>query len=75
MAIMSIGESTAEGRKQKNRKLSGESYESEQDGRACQPIDKPRLRHRLHPGAGERNELSAEEESVIPVPEGADGPR
>ena len=69
MAVVSIGKGPAEGRKQKNRKLSCESDESEQDGRAGQPIDEPRLRDRLHPGAGERDELAAEEEPVIPVPQ------
>ncbi|OGP54726.1 MAG: hypothetical protein A2Y65_11335 [Deltaproteobacteria bacterium RBG_13_52_11] len=72
MAIMPIGKSTAEGREQKNRKLSRECNESEQDCRARQPIDKPRLGHRLHPGAGERNELPAEEEPVIPMLECAE---
>jgi hypothetical protein len=67
MAIMPISKNTADGREQKNRKLSSEGNKAEQDGRAGQAIDKPRLRHRLHPGAGERNELPAEEEPIISI--------
>ena len=69
MAIMPVSYSATDSRKQKNRKLSREGDESEQDRRTRQPIDEPGLCYRLHPGARERNELPAKEELEIPVPQ------
>ena len=45
---------------------------SSADG-AGQAVDKPGLRDRLHPGAGQRDELAAEEELVVAVAKRVDG--
>ena len=54
-------------REEEDRDLAGETDQPQQDGRAGQPVDQPRLRHGLHPGADQRDELAAEEELEVPV--------
>ena len=40
---------------------------------SCHAVDEPRLGRGLHPGAGEREELSAEEELEVAVAQSAQG--
>jgi hypothetical protein len=48
-AIGVIGGDPADGREKKDGDLAGESDGAEQERRAGQPVDEPRLRDRLHP--------------------------
>src|SRR5579862_4582881 len=57
----------AEGGEEKHGDLSRERDEAEKGGGLRQPIDEPRLSDLLHPRAGERDELTAEEELVVAV--------
>ena len=41
--------------------------EPEQEGGTRETVDQPALRHGLHPGADQRNELPADEQPVVPV--------
>lgn len=36
----------------------------------CKPVHQPTLRYGLHPRAAERNDLTADEVAVVPVPQG-----
>ena len=63
--VAAIGGDPAERRKQKDRDLAGEPHRSQQQRRTSQPVDEPRLRHGLHPGADQRDQLSAEEELEV----------
>ncbi len=71
MAVGSIRRRPADRREEKDRDLGGERRHAEQRRRAGEPVHQPRLGDRLHPGAGERNQLSREEELVIAMAEGA----
>ena len=57
---------------QENRDLPGKTHQPEQQRRARQPVNQPGLRHGLHPGADQGNNLAAEKQPVIPVAEGAE---
>ena len=48
------------------------AVDAEQGRRAGQAVDQPRLGDRLHPGADERDQLAAEEELVVAMPERAE---
>src|SRR5262249_33642563 len=52
--------------------LPRERHQTEQRRRPRQPVDEPRLRDLLHPGAGERDQLTAEEQPVVAVAERAE---
>ena len=56
----------------RNRRLACERRDAEHRRRSGQPVDEPRLSHRLHPGADERDELAAEEELVVAMTERAE---
>src|SRR5579872_1058735 len=51
LAVVTVGDNSAEGRNQEDGKLAGEAYRAEQERRTCQTIDKPRLGDALHPSA------------------------
>src|SRR5215467_4879175 len=61
------------GEKEDGRELE-RVHEPELEGRARQLQHEPRLPHALHPGADERDELPAPEESEVAVPERAQAP-
>src|SRR5208283_2013085 len=65
-----VSQAAAGRRQQENRNLSCEADQPEQHGRAAEAVDEPGLSDRLHPGADQRDKLSAEEEAVITVREG-----
>src|SRR5262249_41664846 len=52
--------------------LAGEPDHPEQERRAGEAVDEPRLGDRLHPGTGQGDDLAAEEELVVPVAERAE---
>ena len=54
-----------------SRDLRREPDGAEQRGRSGEPVDQPGLRHRLHPGADERDQLSRDEETIVGRPEGS----
>ena len=72
MAVHPVGHGAAQRGQQKNRDLAREAHHAEQCGRTSEPVDQPGLRHRLHPGSDERNQLAADEEPVIAVAEGSE---
>src|SRR2546428_12724352 len=69
MAADAVGQGAADRREQENGNLASEGDESEERRRLREPVHQPRLRDLLHPGAGERDELAAEEELVVVVTE------
>ncbi len=71
LAVGAIGDDSSDRRKQKHRNLAGKSYRAQQQSRAGQPVDKPRLGHGLHPRADQRNQLSAEKKLEVAMPQGA----
>ena len=64
-AVVAIGRDPAQWGKKKYRDLTGKSHRPQQQRRTRQPIDQPRLRHALHPGADQRDQLAAEEELEV----------
>ena len=68
LAIAAVGHNPAQRGKQKYRNLAGKSHRSQLQPRSGQTVHQPRLSHRLHPGADQRNELPAEEELEISMP-------
>ena len=64
--IRAIRHDAAERRQQKDRNLARESDQAEKRRGAREPVDQPRLRDGLHPGADEGDELAREEETIIP---------
>ena len=67
MAAPAIRERSAERGDEEDRDLAGEADDPEEQRRAREPVDEPRLRHRLHPRADERDQLTAQEELVVAV--------
>jgi hypothetical protein len=61
----------ADRREQEHRNLPGKADQTQERRRAREPIHKPRLGNRLHPRARQRDELPAEEESIVAVTQGA----
>ena len=73
LAVAAVGHDSAERRKQEHRNLAGKSHCPQLQPRAGQPVDQPRLGHGLHPGADQRNELSAEKKLEVAMPQRASG--
>src|SRR5689334_15959227 len=71
MATVAVSDRAGDRREHEHRNLAAEGGDPEQRGRAGEPVDEPRLGHRLHPRAGDRDQLTAEEELIIAVTEGA----
>jgi hypothetical protein len=61
LAIDAVSGNSAERRDEEDRKLTGKTDASQQEGRVRHAVDEPRLGYRLHPCADERDQLSAEE--------------
>lgn len=56
-----------------NWRASGRSEgQAQKKRRSRQTIDEPGLRHRLHPGADQRNDLPDEEEPIVAVLKGSE---
>jgi len=72
LPVHAVRDDAAERRQEEDRHLAGEPDEPEQRGGSGQPVDQPRLRDHLHPGADERDELPGEEEAVVSMREGAE---
>ena len=72
VAIVAVGDRSADGGQQEDRNLAGKPHKAQQDRRAGEAVDQPRLRHGLHPRADQRNELAAEEQPVVLMPKGPD---
>ena len=66
-AIVTVGNDSTDGREQKYRDLPRKPNRSQQQPRSGHPVNQPRLRHALHPRAGQRNQLSGKEELKIAV--------
>ena len=72
VATRAIRHRASDRRKEENRREADERRDAEQRGRASQPEDEPRFGHRLHPRAGERNQLAAEEQAIVAMTESAE---
>ncbi len=71
MSAVTVREHAPHRRQQKDRDLPRKAYQPEQQRRPREPVDEPRLRDRLHPGADHRDDLAAEEQPVVAVPQRA----
>ena len=76
MTIHSVGHHASDGSHQEYRELAGESHAAQQERRPGQPIHEPGLCDRLHPRAGQRNQLPGKEQLKVAVLQRAytDGP-
>ena len=72
MPAVTVREQSPQGSEEEHRNLPREPHQPQQQRRLGEPIDQPRLRNRLHPGANQRDDLAAEEQPVIAVPQGAE---
>ena len=72
MPAVTVREQSPQWGEKQYRNLSREPYQPQQQRGFGEPIDKPRLRNRLHPGANQRDDLAAEEQPVIAVPQCAE---
>ena len=66
--IGSIRDHPPERRQHKDRYLGCETGDTKQDGGVGETIDQPGLRDHLHPGTDERDELAADEQSIVARP-------
>ena len=73
LAIDAVGGNASERSYEEDRNLAGKADAAQQQGGFRHAVDEPGLGYGLHPGADERDELSAEEELKIAVAEGAQG--
>jgi hypothetical protein len=64
---------TCDGGDEGGGQLVREGDEAEEEGRTGQPVDEPAQRELLHPGPGQGDGLAEEEESVVPMPQCAEG--
>jgi len=62
-----VGQATAPESEQKHRNLADEADQAEIKTRSGQTVDQPGNGHGLHPGTDERDELSREKKSEIPM--------
>ena len=67
LPVKTIGNDPSNGRKQENRNLAGKTHSPKLQTRPGQPVDEPRLRHRLHPRADQGDKLSTEEKLEVTV--------
>jgi CRISPR/Cas system endoribonuclease Cas6 (RAMP superfamily) len=75
VAAVAVGHDASRGRQQEHRNLGSKPGRAQQHRRSREPVNQPRLRHILHPGADEGDELAGKEEPEIAVLEGAQGRR
>src|ERR1700720_1026442 len=73
LAICTVGGDPSKRGDEKDRNLAGKADASQQQGRFRHAVDEPRLRDTLHPGAGQRDKLSAEEKLKVAVTQGTEG--
>src|ERR1039458_10682168 len=73
LAIDAVGGDASERRNEEDGNLAGKADASQQQGRFRHAVDEPGLGYGLHPGADERDKLSAEEELKIAVAQGTQG--
>src|SRR5437588_2819258 len=73
LAIDAVGGDSSEGSKEEDGNLAGKANASQQQRRLRHAVDEPRLGNTLHPGAGQGDKLSAEEELEVAVTQGAEG--
>jgi hypothetical protein len=71
MPVDSVSGGASKRREQKNRDLACEADRTQKKRRLRNAIDQPRLRHTLHPSAGQGDDLSAKEELEVAVVQGA----
>ena len=64
-AIESIDKHSGKWSQKKRGDLSGEAYNTEQEGRAGKPVDEPAGGDASHPGADQRDALAGKEESKV----------
>jgi hypothetical protein len=67
-----VGDGPAKGRKQEDGDLAGKPDRSQEHGRPGEAVHQPGLRDGLHPRAGQRDQLTAEEELVIAMAQRAE---
>ena len=72
MPVDPVSGGASERRKQENRNLAGEPDRAQLKRGFRNAIDEPRLRHTLHPSAGQGDDLTAKEELEVAVAEGAE---
>ena len=72
MAAVPVGHQAAHGREQKHGNLAGEIDRTQQRRRPGEPVHQPGLRHGLHPGADQRNDLPREEQPEVAMAQRAD---
>ena len=72
-AIGVVDHHAGEQRHQQHRQVAGEADHAEHQGGVGELEHQPSLRHRLHPGADERDELAAEEQPEIAMAQRAEG--
>jgi len=71
--MAAIRDDPPDGRKEEDRNLAGKSHRAQLQSGTSQAVHKPRLRHGLHPGADQGNQLSAEEELEVAMPQSSPG--
>ena len=69
LPIGPVGSNSSERREEKHRDLAGKPHRAQLQAGSGQFVDEPRLGDRLHPCAHQRNELSAEKQLEITVPQ------
>ena len=73
LAIDAVGGDSSERSEEEDGNLAGKADRTQQQSRFGHAVDEPCLGYALHPGAGQGDELSAEEELEIAVTQGAQG--
>ena len=73
LAVAAVGDDPADGGEQEYGNLAGKANRAQLKPGSGEAINKPRLRDGLHPGADQRNQLSAEEELEVAMAQGASG--
>ena len=71
LAVDAIGDNAADRRDQEDGNLAGKAHCPQLQSRSRQPVDQPRLGDGLHPGADQRDQLSAEKELEVAMAQGA----
>src|SRR5690349_22490357 len=75
MPVVAIGDGAAQGRKDEHRNPVGEPNDAQQQWGTGETIHQPALRHSLHPGSDQGDDLTAGEQPVVPVPKRTEHPR
>ena len=72
-ARIAVGRQAAQASEGEDGDLRAEPRRAQQQFGVGQPVDQPGLRHVLHPGADQGNDLAGDEEAEVAVPQGAEG--